>query len=177
MDCFLKKRGQVWVETVVYTLVGLAIISLLLATTKPKIDEIKDKSLIEQSIEGLNLIQEKIYEISRGTGSRQILGIEITKGKLYINGTSDSIYWILGTSYLYSEPGESVVVGNINITLTGEEKNWEIRLERKFDLFDITFSGENKTKIFEESSIPYEISMENMGQNTEGKIQINFEEI
>lgn len=176
MNCFFRKRGQVWVETVVYTLVGLAIISLLLATTKPRIDEIKDKSLIEQSIEGLNTIQEKVLEISRGTGSRQILGLEITKGTLYIDAKNNSIYWIMETSYLYSEPGESVMVGNINITLTEEGEQRTIRLERKFDSFDLKFSGKDEVKSFEKSSAQYKISLENTGQE-KGEIKINFEEV
>ena len=45
-----KKRGQIWVETVIYTLIGLTIIGLLLAVSKPQIDKQKDKALIEQKI-------------------------------------------------------------------------------------------------------------------------------
>ena len=38
------KRGQVWVETVIYTLIGLAIIGVVMAAALPKINERKDEN-------------------------------------------------------------------------------------------------------------------------------------
>lgn len=170
-----KKRGQVWVETVIYTLIGLAIIGILLGTTKPKIDEIKDKSLIEQSIEGLNLVNEKIFEVTRGVGSRQLLGLKISKGSFYIDAAKDSIYWIMNTKYLYSEPGETIEVGDLKISLTDEGSPWKIKLESNYSgLFDIRYNGKDELKVFEESSNPYQISLENKGGP---ETIINFEEI
>ena len=46
----VKKRGQIWVETVIYTLIALVMIGTILAFALPKISEIQDKSTIEQSI-------------------------------------------------------------------------------------------------------------------------------
>lgn len=171
------KRGQVWVETVIYTLIGLAIIGILLGTTKPKIDEIKDKSLIEQSIESLNLVNEKIIEVTRGVGSRQILGLEVSKGEFIIDGGTDKVAWIMETKYLYSEPGETINVGNIEITTTEKSENlWEIKLESDYsDLFDIQFEEKDTEKRFGESSAQYQISLENLGSNPD--TIINFEEI
>jgi type II secretory pathway pseudopilin PulG len=171
----LKKRGQVWVETVIYTLIGLAIIGILLGATKPRIEEIKDKSLIEQSIESLNLIHEKVFEVTRGKGSRQILGLEISKGQFYIDGKTDSIYWILDTSYLYSEPGETISVGDVEITLEEENEIMNITLKTNYSSFNITYSGGDNIKFFEKGAVPYEISVENQGG--EDKIVINFEEV
>jgi len=37
------KRAQVWVETVIYTLIGLSIMGVVLAVAIPKINETKDK--------------------------------------------------------------------------------------------------------------------------------------
>jgi uncharacterized protein (UPF0333 family) len=36
-----NKRGQIWVETVVYTLIALVMIGLVLAFAKPKIEELQ----------------------------------------------------------------------------------------------------------------------------------------
>ena len=38
-----NRRGQVWVETVIYTLIGMAVIGLVLAGALPKINEKKDE--------------------------------------------------------------------------------------------------------------------------------------
>jgi len=43
-------KGQVWIETVVYTLIAFAILSAILGVAKPKIEQLQDKSIIEQSI-------------------------------------------------------------------------------------------------------------------------------
>ena len=51
-----KKNGQVWVETVIYTLIAFSLIAAVLAFVKPKIDELQDKAIIEQSI---GMIKEK----------------------------------------------------------------------------------------------------------------------
>ena len=45
-----RKKGQIWVETVIYTLIAFAMIGLALSFVKPKIDEIQDRGIIEQSI-------------------------------------------------------------------------------------------------------------------------------
>ena len=54
------KRGQVWVETVIYTLIGLTIMGLLLAFVKPAIDEKRDQIVIGNSLEIINSIDSQI---------------------------------------------------------------------------------------------------------------------
>ena len=43
------KKAQVWIETVIYTLIALALIGTVLAFVKPKIQEIQDKIVKIQS--------------------------------------------------------------------------------------------------------------------------------
>ena len=57
-----NKLGQIWVETVIYTLIGIAIIGIVLAIAQPKIEAKKDEVIIEQAIESLGNIDEKIGE-------------------------------------------------------------------------------------------------------------------
>ena len=45
-----SKRSQVWVETVIYTLIALTVIGLFISFAKPKIEEIQDKAIVEQSV-------------------------------------------------------------------------------------------------------------------------------
>ena len=46
-----SRKGQIWIETVIYTLIGLALIGLVLAILTPKIKEFGDRQIIEQTIE------------------------------------------------------------------------------------------------------------------------------
>ena len=56
-------RGQIWVETVIYTLIGLALMGLVLAFVMPKINESKDRIILQQTITSLNDIDEKINSV------------------------------------------------------------------------------------------------------------------
>ena len=46
----LNTKGQIWIETVIYTLIIFVMIGLVLSFAKPKIEEMQDKAIIEQSI-------------------------------------------------------------------------------------------------------------------------------
>ena len=53
------------------SLIGMAIIGLVLAVALPKINSKKDEIIIEQSIEALGNIDDKIYEVQRAAGNRR----------------------------------------------------------------------------------------------------------
>lgn len=110
----MQKKAQVWVESVLYTLIGLAVIGLLLAVTRPKIAQTQDQFMIQQTIRALNEFDNKILEIKQATGNRRIIQFQLSKGELTINSADDSIEWKLpGSSYMYSEPGSIAWVNNI----------------------------------------------------------------
>ena len=50
MKCKKFLKAQVWVETAVYTIIGLAIIGIILAIANPSIQRYKDNAVIEQTI-------------------------------------------------------------------------------------------------------------------------------
>ena len=54
------ERGQVWIETVLYTMIGLVLIGLVLGFVNPKIEESKDNLIIEQTLTLLNDLDSKI---------------------------------------------------------------------------------------------------------------------
>ena len=58
-----EKKAQVWVETVIYTLIGLTVIGILLGFSKPKIDSMKDKIIIEQTIDLFERINSLILDV------------------------------------------------------------------------------------------------------------------
>ena len=63
-----KKLGQVWIETVIYTMIAFVLIAAVLAFVKPKIEEMQDRTLIDQTervIEEINLKILDIVEIGR----------------------------------------------------------------------------------------------------------------
>lgn len=64
------KSGQVWIETVLYTLIGLSIIGVILAMVRPAIEEKRDEITLQQSIDILKGIDNNIADVIQyGTGN------------------------------------------------------------------------------------------------------------
>jgi hypothetical protein len=172
----MSKKAQVWVETVIYTLIGLAIIGILLAVSKPRIDSMKDKLLIEQSIDALKDIDNKVNDVANhGPGNRRNIGLKISKGKFIIDSIEDKLSWILDSEHRYSEPGVVVPIGDIDI-LTQEAGPWKVILEIDYSgEYDITYDGGSEEKEFESAPSPYSLAIENIGADNE-ELVIDFRE-
>ncbi len=172
----MNKLGQIWVETVIYTLIGLAIIGLVLAGALPKINAKKDEVIIEQSIKALGNIDDKIYEVSRTAGNRRVINLEIKKGHLIINPIDNTISWVIDSSFAYSEIGLTVPFGNMNITTT-KNKNYEVELKLGYKV-DIRFDDDNtREKRFDVAPTPYRLIVENTKKNKQGNIVVDFKEV
>lgn len=170
-----NRRGQVWVETVIYTLIGLAIIGLVLAGALPKINAKKDEVMIGQSIEALGHIDDKIYEVSRAAGNRRVVNLEIRKGALIINPAEDTISWVIDSSFAYSEVGQTVPFGNINVTTT-EKGDFKVELKLGYKV-DLRFEDDDvREKRFDVAPTPYMLVIENVGKNNDGNIKVDFRE-
>ncbi|MEK6847092.1 MAG: hypothetical protein AABY16_02910 [Nanoarchaeota archaeon] len=163
----LSRRGQIWIETVVYTLIGLALIGLVLAILTPKIKEFRDRSIIEQSIDSLNVIDSKINEILDAPGNKRKIELTIEKGKLAINASQNTIYFIIDESHSrYSEPGVSLQVGRINLTTKELTETYLINLELNYN-YNLTFDGAmgDRPELVEFTPVspPYKFFVENRG--------------
>jgi type II secretory pathway pseudopilin PulG len=170
----IDRRGQVWVETVIYTLIGLAIIGLVMAVALPKINAKKDEIVIEQSIEALGNIDDKIYEVQRAAGNRRVVNLEVRKGELIIDLEEDSISWILESSFEYSEVDIPVPLGRLTVT-TRIGNPWEIELKMNYSM-DLQYEENNfGTKQLDPAPTPYNLMIENGGKNN-GNIIIDLSE-
>ncbi|MBU1129195.1 MAG: hypothetical protein KJ949_01025, partial [Nanoarchaeota archaeon] len=101
----MKKRGQVWVETMIYTLVAFALIAAVLFFVKPKVEEIRDQALIEQSLEVMKYFDSTILELGQSvSGNKREIEVGIKKGTLLIDGENEKIVFEMKSKYEYSEP-------------------------------------------------------------------------
>ncbi|MBI5803850.1 hypothetical protein HY450_01255 [Candidatus Pacearchaeota archaeon] len=162
-----NKIAQVWVETVIYTLIGLTLISVVLAIIMPKITESKDRILVEQTINSLNVLDDKITEvIDRGPGNvRTISAFRMKEGELYINATGDSISFLIkNLRKPYSEPGIPIDIGRVTLISREEQKSSSVTLVLDYSpIANITYGGEEITKKLTAASVPYSFSIENLG--------------
>jgi len=164
-----NKFAQVWVETVIYTLIGLSVIGILLAVVNPKIDSMKDKLAIEQSIDSMDNIHKLINEIGVA-GNRRIIDLKVGKGVFVIDSENDVLYWEIESSYKFGEVGAEIPFGNLKV-LTTEASPWKVKIFVEYSQ-DLKFDNENEgSKEFMQAPTPYSLFVENLGSNI-----INFRE-
>lgn len=160
-------KGQVWIETVIYLLIGLGVIGVLLAFIKPQIDQSIDKNIIEKSIESLNTIDSIINEISYVAGNSRTIIIGIKKGSLIINPHNEEVLInIEDSKHEYSEIGSIIDIPGTRIKAltnkTGEITSVTLRMNYNQSL-NITYNGEDKNAEFTESPTPYNLIIRNLG--------------
>ncbi len=172
----MNKRGQVWIETVVYTLIGLSLIGLVIAIVTPKINEYRDRTVIEQTIDSLNKLDSKISEVLSAPGNVRIVEFRMRQGEISFEAINDRIVYELKESRsLYSEPGLSIKIGRINVTTNEGVKRHSIRLELDYSQYNITFNDAENNIKFTSASVPYKFAVENKG-TFEGVTLINIRE-
>jgi len=152
------KRGQVWIETVIYTLIGLALIGLVLAIVMPKINNSRDRIVVEQSIDALNKFDIKFSEaLNRGQGNtRTIDPFTMRRGEFFVNSSGDSIVMIIkDLNNPYSEIGEVVKFGRVKIISTEGQKSYSVILTLDYsNLANVTYNKRDIEKKFSSSTTP-----------------------
>ncbi len=166
----MKKRGQIGVEVVIYTLIALSLIGAVLAFTIPKIEEIRDRAVIEQSVVMMENIDNKISSLSLVPGNKRVVDITIKKGTFIISGENNSIKFEMESEFVYSEPGTEINLAGNLVALTEKVGSAnKVTLTRTFNNYDLTYNNENSTKLLSQSPTPYKLSIENRGNSV-----INF---
>ncbi|MEK6909155.1 MAG: hypothetical protein AABX23_03830 [Nanoarchaeota archaeon] len=158
------RRGQIWVETVIYTLIGLALIGLVLAILTPKVKEFRDRSVIEQTIGSLNTFDSKIVEILDAPGNKRKINFRLDRGAISVDSIENELEYVLEESNVrYSEPGVELNLGRIKVLTEELTERYKITLSLPY-VYNITYDGSDRQKqTFTPVSIPYEFFVENRG--------------
>lgn len=162
----MNKKAQIWIETVIYILLGLVLISLVLAFVTPRINEQKDRTIVEQTIISLNNLDEIVNGvINNGRDNRRIAEFSIKAGELNFNSGNDEIVFILNQlEKPYSQPGVKIPLGRIVVETIEGRKTSSVSLTLPYTNFaDLTFAGSENSEKFNPSSLPYKFSIENEG--------------
>lgn len=180
-----SKFGQVWIETVIYTLIAMIMIGAVLAWGKPKIEQLQDKSIIEQTIGVFEDIDSQIASvIEGGAGNKRIVEIGLKKGSIIIHGEADLISYEVETKYTYSEPGQNINIGKIEVYTDKKGESNTVALKLKYNkIYDLRYNydllqpaDKDDTKTITQSSTPYQLTITNTGsKNVDGLPIINLE--
>lgn len=178
-----KKRGQVWVETVIYTLIALTIIGLFLSFAQPKIKEIQDKAFIEQSVSLLEDVGALLQTLAQGgPGNQRVLDIGLKKGTFTVDSGNDSLIMEISGLYSYTEPGANgaygapVMVGNVLAKTKKVGKTSTVILISNYsNMYNITYQGSEVTKVVSRSPAPYHfVFLNNASANSGPHIDISL---
>ena len=164
-----NKKGQVWVETVIYTLIDLVLIGTVLAFATPFINEQKDKAVIERTAESMNSLDNTILNIKgQGIGNKREFSFLIGEGSLIVDGKENEIRFSVDESnYAFSEPGISIDVSgtNMKVRTTKSGKKYDVVLTLAYDeKVDISYNEEDVVKTFDPAPNPYRLIVENLGK-------------
>ncbi len=164
-----NKKSQVWVETVIYTLIGLVLIGTVLAFATPAIQKQKDKAIIEKTSNAMNELDNVILIAKReGIGNVRQLNFQIGKGEMTIDGENDQIIFKIKESlYQYSEAGRTITVSGTNMEArtmrTGKKFTTTLALDYT-NKANITYKGDDEKRTIIESPTPYNLLIENKGK-------------
>jgi type II secretory pathway pseudopilin PulG len=181
MKSIKSKKAQIWVETVIYTLIGLTIIGVILAIATPAIERYKDQLVVEQTLSIMNDLDNTIKDVrDAGSGNRRIIPeLVVKKGRIEIDSENEEIRYIMeGTRLEYSEPGVFIEQGSMK-TYTeqiGDNKNYNINISMDYSGVNVTYEGADKKKTFTSASVAYRLALTNKG-TTGNMVWIDFEEI
>lgn len=170
-----NKFGQIWVETVIYTLIAFVLIGAVLAFVKPKIEEIQDKAIIDQSIALMKDLDGAIREIVQGgSGNRRKIELSVRKGDFIIDGENDLLMAKIESRFIYSEPGRDISDGNLIVRTDPVGDESIVTLTRTYD-HNITFEDKDQVRTISRASTPYSIFIENKGKQNDTTWLVDFE--
>ena len=159
------KKGQIWVETMVYTLIAFALIGLVIAFVKPKIEQTQDKGILDQSDHVLGSIDSVIRNLG-GPGNQRVLEIGIDKGAIFVDGQNDTIYFKMDSKYVYSQPGEYVQVGGLTAITNKKGNINEVTLISNYSGdYNITVQNTESLREVTRASTPYRFVISDKGND------------
>jgi type II secretory pathway pseudopilin PulG len=175
-----SKCSQVWVETVIYTLIGLTIMAIIIGVITPKINQITDKTILTQTRDTLNQLNDQVQETLSTVGSQREVALTVKRGQYMIDGPNNNIYYsLLGTSALISQPGIPVKDGELTILTEMIVKNkYNVFLILNYSSYNVTYNGKDVNKTLTPAPTSYRLLLINRGSpSSDARKQIDIQSI
>lgn len=167
-----NKKGQIWVETIIYTLIAFVMIGLVLFFAGPQIGKAQDRAIIEQSVTIMQDIDSIISSIGV-PGNKRLIELEIEKGTFKIDSENDRLIFEIESEYVYSQPDENISQGVITVNTDQKGDLSIILLSLEYaGVYNLSYEFKDELKTLGKSSTPYKLFISNRGGET---TNINFE--
>lgn len=110
----MQRKAQIWISAVIYVLIIVTALVIILATTQPLLDRMKDKATVQKQKDTMTALDEQISGVAaEGPGSQRVVPIDITGGKIAVSG--DSLTYSAETDTKVIEPSTQLTAGNLVI--------------------------------------------------------------
>ena len=170
-----KKSGQVWVETVVYTLIAFLIIGFVLSYAKPHVNKLQDKLVLEQSLNIMQKLDDIFAEIVEGGyGNQRNLEINMKKGSLRLDCENDQIVFEMEGLYQYGENLETYEEGNYIFYVKQLGDEFFTNITRSYVNYNLTFQETDELKTIPPSTVTRRLLIINQGKDSNNNIIINM---
>lgn len=157
----MKKNAQVWIETVLYTLIGLALIGMVLAFIMPKINETKDRLAVDQTTEALNDLASKMDSIP---GNIRQMDFTMRRGEMTVDSPNNKILFVFNDiTKPLSEIGQEIPQGKIIMLTEKGQKYYKVSLILDLNkTVDLKYKNTEETFKFVASPRPYKIEISSL---------------
>lgn len=110
----IKMRGITLISLTIFLLLSISVIAILWYSALPLVKKLEAATLTQQAKGILAKLDSVIQEVAQeGKGSRRILWIDLKGGKLELNSSRDSIYWLFQTPAQLISPRTALDFGNL----------------------------------------------------------------
>jgi len=138
----------------------------LIAVITPRVNIMIDRSVVSQSFESLNYINDQIADSLYSAGNQRAISLTIKKGEYVINPVENSIYFLLeNTGYLASQPNEITPQGELTILTTEKsKKKYDLKIELKLNSLNLTYQDSKISKTLTNSPTAYNLIIRYSGE-------------
>ncbi|RLI98462.1 MAG: hypothetical protein DRO99_00665 [Candidatus Aenigmatarchaeota archaeon] len=119
-------RGISIVSGVIFLAISITAVFLIYQTGMPVVKKMQAATAIERMKGVFSDLDEIVQQVaSEGKGSKRTLYMKVDPGKVIVNSTEDSIYWVLETDAEVISPRTSQKLGNLVIGSNMETRAFE----------------------------------------------------
>jgi hypothetical protein len=159
----MDRKAVVWISTILYTVISLAIIGLLLSVIQPMISQWRDSLIIDQTKASLAKVDESVQNVQGEFVGRRYVEFKLGKGTLTLSGKNNSITWTIDTKVEYSNPNQTMSSGNIYERTDKMVDMYRVSLFLEYKSINLTFNGKDADRVLQPAPNPYKIWFENKG--------------
>lgn len=169
-------RGQIWIETVLYTLIGIALIGLVLTFALPKITAAQERAVVGQSIGSMQALADALEMVgTQGVGNVRVVTFALRSGQVVFDGIQDTITLTLPEqTSMYSQPGAPVTQGSVKVLTREQGGKYQVTLDLSFPRMNLTIGEQDTRATLTAASTAHRITARTIDTQA-GKVVVSLE--